>query len=359
VESTLPWSWYFDPEILRLEQDAIFRRTWQYVGHLGQVAEPGSFFAGRAGDVPVVVTRAQDGELRAFLNVCRHRGTVIVEGQGSRASLQCPYHAWTYGLDGALRAAPRSDETAPRDELGLIPLRVAEWGPFVFVNPEASGPSLEETLGELWSALPMDGLAFHHRVEYALESNWKVACENYLECYHCAVAHPGFSAVIDVSPDEYLLQRHRWHMSQYAHVKNGARYSPGEPPGSPEIPSLGPLSRTGDSVAGQFHFVWPNLKVNVYPGRPNLSIGPVWPDGSERSRGFLDYFFAPDEDESWIRDLLELDDQVGREDTALVERVQRGVRSGVLTEGRLLGESEQLIAHFDGLVREALAQRAS
>jgi phenylpropionate dioxygenase-like ring-hydroxylating dioxygenase large terminal subunit len=333
VESTLPWSWYFDPEILRLEQDVIFRRSWQYVGHLGQVAEPGSYFASRAGDVPVAVTRSQDGELRAFLNVCRHRGSVLVEGEGTRASLQCPYHAWTYGLDGSLRSAPRSDETAPQDELGLIPLRVATWGPFVFVNPEPSGPSLEETLGELRDAAPLDGLEFHHRAEYALESNWKVACENYLECYHCAVAHPGFSAVIDVSQDEYLLQRHRWHMSQFAHVKND-----------------------GDA-RGQFHFVWPNLKLNVYPGRPNLSIGPVWPEGPERSRGFLDYFFAPGEDESWIRDLLELDDQVGREDTALVERVQRGVRSGVLTEGRLLGESEQLIAHFDGLVRDALSGR--
>jgi phenylpropionate dioxygenase-like ring-hydroxylating dioxygenase large terminal subunit len=335
VESSLPWSWYFDPDILRLEQDAIFRRSWQYVGHLGQIDEPGSFFASRAGDVPVVVTRAGDGELRSFLNVCRHRGSVIVEGEGKRASLQCPYHAWTYGLDGALRAAPRADETAPREELGLIPLRVASWGPFVFVNPESEGPSLEETVGELWAAIPVDGLEFHHRTDYALESNWKIACENYLECYHCAVAHPGFSAVIDVSEDEYLLQRHRWHSSQYAHVKND-----------------------GDA-RGQFHFVWPNLKVNVYPGRPNLSIGPVWPDGPERSRGFLDYFFAPGEDESWIRDLLELDDQVGREDTALVERVQRGVRSGVLTEGRLLGESEQLIAHFDALVREALSGRAS
>jgi phenylpropionate dioxygenase-like ring-hydroxylating dioxygenase large terminal subunit len=330
VESSLPWSWYFDPEILRLEQDAIFRRSWQYVGHLGQVAEPGSFFAGRAGDVPVVVTRASDGELRAFLNVCRHRGSVIVEGEGKRASLQCPYHAWTYGLDGSLRAAPRSDETAPREELGLVPLRVAEWGPFVFVNPEADGPSLEETLGELWSALPTDGLAFHHRVEYGLESNWKVACENYLECYHCAVAHPGFSAVIDVSEDEYLLQRHRWHMSQYAHVKND-----------------------GDA-RGEFHFVWPNLKVNVYPGRPNLSIGPVWPEGPERSLGFLDYFFAPDEDESWIHDLLELDDQVGREDTALVERAQVGVAAGAVESGRLLGQSERLVAHFQQLLQEAL-----
>jgi choline monooxygenase len=99
----------------------------------------------------------------------------------------------------------------------------------------------------------------------------------------------------------------------------------------------------------------PNLKINVFPGRPNLSIGPIWPKGPERSRGFLDSFFAEGEDEQWIADVLALDDQVGREDKALVENVQRGVGSGVLAEGRLLGESERLIAHFDRLVRAALS----
>jgi choline monooxygenase len=338
VEKSLPWNWYFDPEILRREQERIFRRSWQYVGHTGLLAEPDSFFAARAGAVPVVVTRAGDGELRAFLNVCRHRGTVLVEGDGApgkRATIQCPYHAWTYGLDGTLRSAPRADETAPHEELGLVPLALETWGPFVFVNPDAAAAPLAETLGELLDELPLDGLSFHHRVEYELASNWKIACENFLECYHCAVAHPGFTKVVDVSREEYRLEQRRWHSSQFAHARTR-----GEP---------------GDAAAGQFHFVWPNLKVNVYPGRPNLSIGPVWPEGPERSRGFLDYFFAADEDEAWIRDLLELDDQVGREDTALVERVQRGVRAGVLDEGRLLGESERLIAHFDGLVRDALA----
>src|ERR687898_245758 len=326
---TIPFDWYSDPAVLRLERERIFRRVWQYAGRADQVAEPGAFFTCDLGGIPIVVVRDKEGGLRAFLNVCRHRGSLVCEGEGRRETLQCPYHAWTYGLDGSLRAAPRSDETDPRDELGLVPLRVGTWGPFVFVNPSDEGGSLEETLGELRDHVPFDGLEFHHRVEYELESNWKVACENYLECYHCAVAHPGFSAVVDVSPGGYVLERHRWHSSQLLHARgNGAR--------------------------GQFHFLWPNLKVNVYPGRPNLSIGPVWPEGPERARGFLDYFFAPGEDEAWIRDLLELDDQVGREDTALVARVQRGVRSGVLTEGRLLGESEQLIAHFDRLVRGAL-----
>ena len=336
MKRTLPWNWYFDAEILRLEQDRIFRRAWQYVGHLGQVAEPGSFFASRAGDVPVVVTRAQDGELRAFLNVCRHRGSVVVDGEGKRETLQCPYHAWTYALDGSLRSAPRADETEPREQLGLVPLRVDTLGPFVFVCASDDALELDEVLGELSDVLPHDGLVFHHRVEYELASNWKIACENFLECYHCAVAHPGFSKAIDVSPDAYALEQHRWHSSQFAQLRGN-----------------------GGGPRGQFHFVWPNLKVNVYPGRPNVSIGPIWPDGPERASGFLDYFFAEGEEDAWIRDLLELDDQVGREDTALVERVQRGVRAGVLGEGRLLGDSERLIAHFDGLVRNALASSAA
>jgi choline monooxygenase len=329
VERTLSWAWYSDPEVLRREQAKIFRREWQYIGHIGQVPEPGSYFAGRAGDVPVVVTRAGDGELRAFLNVCRHRGSVVASGEGRRESLQCPYHAWTYGLDGALRAAPRGDEIVQQG-LSLLPLALETWGPFVFVAPDGGPEPLRETLGELVDALPVDGLTFHHRAEYELEANWKVACENFLECYHCAVAHPGFSAAVDVSPDAYRLEEHRWHSSQYAPAREG-------------------------DARGQFHFVWPNLKINIFPGRPNLSIGPIWPDGPERSRGFLDYFFAEDEDEQWIADLLELDGQVGREDKALVENVQRGVRSGVLSEGRLLGESERLIAHFDRLVVEALS----
>jgi phenylpropionate dioxygenase-like ring-hydroxylating dioxygenase large terminal subunit len=329
VERTLPWSWYSDAEILRLEHERIFRGAWQYVGHLGQVAEPGSFFAGRAGEVPGVVTRARDGELRAFLNVCRHRGSVVAAGEGRRESLQCPYHAWTYGLDGVLRAAPRGGEVV-KEGLSLRPLALETWGLFVFVSPDPDAAPLRETLGELYDALPADGLAFHHRAEYELAANWKIACENFLECYHCAVAHPGFSAVVDVSPDAYRLEEHRRHSSQYAPARNG-------------------------EARGQFHFVWPNLKINVFPGRRNLSIGPVWPEGPERSRGFLDYFFPADEDPGWIAELLELDDQVGREDRALVENVQRGVRAGVLTEGRLLGDSERLIAHFDRLVLEALA----
>jgi choline monooxygenase len=345
VDRTLPWAWYADPAVLRREGRRIFGRAWQYAGHTGQVAEPG-FFTGSAGQIPVVVTRAGDGALRAFLNVCRHRGHVVAIGAGRRETLQCPYHAWTYGLDGNLRAAPRSDREPgfETDELGLVQIQVDTWGPFVFVNPDPDAAPLADALGDmparLAEILDVDALEFRFRAEFELEANWKIACENFLECYHCAVAHPGFTAAVDVSPEAYRLEASGLVSSQF-----------------------GPLRRNGDSFLtggevprSQFHFLWPNFGINVFPGQPNLSCGSMLPLGPERTARFLDYFFAPDVDQAWVDELIAFDDQIGREDTALVEGVQRGVRSGVLAEGRLLSESEQLVAHFQRLCAEALAE---
>ena len=346
METTLPWTWYSDPAVLRREGERIFARTWQYVGHSGQVEENGSFFAATAGEIPVVVTRARDGVLRAFLNVCRHRGHVVASGAGRRETLQCPYHAWTYGLDGTLRAAPRADREPgfELDDLGLQEIRVDTWGPFVFVHPDAGAPPLAVALGDVPARVAeivdVDALEFRFRSKYEVEANWKIACENFLECYHCAVAHPGFSAAVDISPDAYRLESSGLTSSQ-----------------------LGPLRDNGNSfLAGgeiphsQFHFVWPNFGINIFPGRTNLSCGPIVPVSPERTARFLDYFFARDVDQAWIDELVAFDTQVGNEDTQLVQGVQRGVRSGLLAEGRILTESEQLVAHFQRLCREALAE---
>jgi choline monooxygenase len=344
---TLPYAWYVDHEVARLEHERIFRRTWQYVGRTDQAPEPGTFFASRCGDVPVLVTRARDdGLLRAFLNVCRHRGTLLVEGEGRRATIQCPYHAWTYELDGRLRAAPRADVEGgiELDALGLVPLALGTWGPFVFVNPEAGAAPLEETLGDLpalvaAAGVDVDALVFHSRGGSSVAANWKVCCENYLECYHCRVAHPGLVEVLDVAPESYGLDASRWFSTQVGPVRPDAR---------------GAFDPRGEIPRGQFHFLFPNLTLNIAPGRTNLSLGPVLPEGTGRTSRFLDYFFAPDADEAWIAEYLAWDEQVGVEDVALVERVQRGLCNGLLDSGVLLPESERLIAHFDRLVAAAL-----
>jgi phenylpropionate dioxygenase-like ring-hydroxylating dioxygenase large terminal subunit len=343
----IPWSWYSDPAVLGLERERVFRRTWQYAGRADQVVEPGTFFTTDAGGVPVVVVRDREGVLRAFLNVCRHRGSLVCEGEGHRETLQCPYHAWTYGLDGALRSAPRADREPgfDRDALGLVQIRIDSWGPFLFVNPDRGAAPLADTLGELpelvaGAGLDVDALRFHHRSTSEYDANWKVCAENFLECYHCQVAHPSFSRVVDVSEDAYRLEESRWFSSQFGPVKE--RWQ-------------GAFDPSGEVARGQFHFLWPNLTINVMPGHANLSIGPIVPLAPERTSRFLDYFVGPDVDEAWTREMLAFDAQVGAEDTVLVERVQRGMRSGMLDHGHLLAESERLIMHFQRLLVDALA----
>ena len=294
--STLPWSWYTDPAVFRLEQERIFRRSWQYVGRQDEVAEPGSFVASRVGDVPVVLVRDEDGTLRAFLNVCRHRGSIVCEGSGKRATLQCPYHAWTYGLDGRLIAAPRSEREGgiESEELGLLPLRLETWGPLVFVNPDDEAPPLSEILEDVperiaAAGIDVNALRFLSRAESEINANWKICAENFLECYHCPTAHPGFSAVMDVSPDSYLLETGAWRMTQH---------------GPPRREPQGSYDPSGEVERGQFHLFFPGTVLNVMPGRPNFSIGPIVPLAPERTYRFLDYFVAPDADGAWVEEAL-------------------------------------------------------
>jgi phenylpropionate dioxygenase-like ring-hydroxylating dioxygenase large terminal subunit len=340
---TYPWSWYADPDVLRAEQERIFARTWQYVGHAGQVAEVGDYFTAQLGRIPVVVTHAEDDELRAFANVCRHRGSLVADGAGNRRTLQCPYHAWTYGLEGRLRSAPRADFDPA--EISLAPLRLDRWGPFLFGNADLDAPALADVLGEVPeqvadAGIDVDELRFHHRADWTIEANWKLVSENFLECYHCAVAHPGFTAMVDVSPESYRLEAGGLVSSQFGALReNGSA----------------PYDPAGEVPRGQFHFLFPNTGLNIFPGRANISIGPIVPAGPERTARFLDYFFAGDADEAWIAELLAFDDQIGREDTALVERAQAGAGAGAVESGRLLGESERLVAHFQELLRGALS----
>jgi len=332
---TLPFTWYSDEELLRRERRRIFARSWQYGGRADQVAEPGSFLATDAGGIPLLVTRGSDGVLRAFLNVCRHRGAILTEGCGRRETIQCHYHAWTYGLDGSLRAAPRSDREAEFDKeaLSLLPASVGTWGPFLFVNPDPAAEPLADWLGDLPAILArdldLDAVSFHSRVDFGSNANWKVVTENFLECYHCPTAHPDFSAVVDVHPDRYVLEPHPTFSSQHCESRAGGEH-------------------------GQFHLLYPNTGINVFPGPANLSIGPIVPTTPARTERYLDYFFAPDADDAWLTEFFAFDEQVGREDTALVESVQRGMAAGVLEQGRLLLNAEPLIAAFQGWVADQL-----
>jgi phenylpropionate dioxygenase-like ring-hydroxylating dioxygenase large terminal subunit len=336
---TLPATWYADPEIFRREQARIFRRSWQYAGHLAQLAQPGDYFTADVGVIPVVVLRDQEGTLRAFVNVCRHRGHQVVRGRGSKKVLQCPYHAWTYGLDGSLRAAPRADRERHFDARAypLFPLAVGTWGPLIFVNPDPAAQPLAEALGDLPARVAslgtdLNGLALRHRQEYHLAANWKVFVENSIECYHCPVAHPGFSALIDVDPDSYQLTA-------------GPRY----------VQHRGWLRARSDRTGPpdfQFSYFFPATMLSMPPGRLNLTL--IWPVDSERTHIVTEFYFAGAPSDEEVGDQVAFTNRTKREDQDLVESVQRGLRSGMLPQGRYLLDSEYLLQRFDRMVLEAL-----
>jgi len=344
---TLPATWYSDLRVFELERERIFATTWQYAGWTAQVERPGSYFTSIAGHIPCVVTRDREGELHAFVNVCRHRGHVVAQGSGYRETLQCPYHAWTYGLDGSLRRAPRSEREPAFDpsDFSLLPVAVDTWGPFVFVNPDASADPLPETLAEVSrliedSSLDLNALRFHSHHEWEQPVNWKVALENYLECYHCPVAHPGFSKLIDVDPDNYRLLPGVHSSSQLGPVRDSV--------------VDGPYDARGGLTESQYHFIWPNTTINIAPGPQNLSIERWVPAGPRTTIEVTDYFFAADVPEDRIQEVIAFDSQVAGEDVALVQSVQRGLDSNTVLQGRLMPESEQLIVDFQRRVFDAL-----
>jgi len=215
----------------------------------------------------------------------------------------------------------------------------------VFVNAERDAEPLADALGSMpvqvaELGLDVDDLVFYTRWEAEVDANWKIVCENFLECYHCQVAHPQLAEMLDVSADAYALSTDGRLSSQRGPTREGGGTT---------------MHLDGELPRSQFHFLWPNLGVNIFPGRPNISIGPMIPLTPDRTYRFLDYFFGGDVDQAWIDELMAFDDQVGKEDRVLVEGVHRGIASGGLEHGWLMGRSEQLIGHFQQLTREALS----
>jgi phenylpropionate dioxygenase-like ring-hydroxylating dioxygenase large terminal subunit len=349
---SLPAHWYTDAAITASETEHIFRKTWSYIGPAQELANRGDYVTGYVGGVPVVVIRNESG-LAGFVNVCRHRRHEVMKGRGNSKIMQCGYHAWTYDLTGCLKGAPRSaaEPNFRLQDYPLLPLRVESLGPFVFVNLDANANSLASYFGDLLkimdgSGVHLESLELHNREEWSANANWKTMLENYLECYHCAVAHPGFSAAIDVKPENYDLTMHGWFASQLGDVRQSALE------GKTAVPIY---DVRGDVKQSQYHLLWPNITININPGFPNLSID-VWvPDGPNKAKGFSEQYFGPGVSEQFAHDLIAFNKQVGQEDDVLTNSVQRGLLGGIPDRGRFLTNSEHLCIHFQKLVVSALA----
>ena len=326
--STIPASWYVDPRVLTLEHQTTFSRSWLCVGRLNQVAVSGQYLSSEmpSGD-PVVVVRGQDGVLRGFFNVCRHHAAaVITEPEGTAQVLRCPYHGWTYGLDGALKGTPDFAEVChfDRSRNGLVPIDTDVWQQWVFLKLDASGPSLAEFLGADFinstSALDLSNMHWIARRAYMLDCNWKVFVDNYLDGgYHVPYLHKDLNSVLDYAG--------------YT-IANGDRYCLQSSP----LVTEGADERTGEVRQGErayYYWMYPNLMINVYGTAMDTNL--VIPRGLERTEVIFDFFFKDVSDTAREKNLASIDvsHQIQEEDEAICRSVQRGLRSRAYTAGRL------------------------
>ena len=349
---TLPARYYFDPEIYEREKRSIFYCNWNYACHVGQVAEPGSYVTVRVADQNIVVLRGQDGTLRAFYNVCSHRAHELLQGCGKTKLITCPYHAWTYHTDGRLRSAVGQKHVANFDssEFSLKTVSVETYAGFVFVNLDPAAASLASQAGNLVSEImkfcPDVGTLKHScRLTYELKANWKNVVDNFLECYHCSVAHPAFVDLVDI--DNYRTRTHGIYSS---HIS---------PPGRCDNTAY--KVPEGDERDFSAWWLWPNVAFNVFPGPANITVLHIMPTGPETTFEHFDMFTLSDELSDTELDAKRYVDEVLQpEDIGLVESVQRGLHSLGYTQGRLIVDkdrtflSEHGLHHFHGLVLDAL-----
>lgn len=336
--TALPARFYVGEAVHAMEQRAVFARSWQLVAHQGQLAEPGDHVVEQVGHVPVIVVRGQDGVLRGFVNVCRHRAgpLALCNGKGARA-LHCKYHGWTYTLEGQLRSAPEMQGAADFDvaDIRLPPIRVHEWQGLVFVALDEAVPPFGEVYGGIAGRIaPIDlsAMRYLRRDSYEIDCNWKVYVDNFLEGYHLPHVHPGLSKVLDYRA--YDTELFDWYSLQSSPLRNStAIYGDGE---------------------AFYYFVYPNVMLNIMPGR--MQTNRIVPLGPDRCRVEFDYYYAQDAAaQARIAADQEFSDEVQQEDIDICVAVQRGLTSGTYEAGRLCPKRESGVWHFHNRLRAAYA----
>ncbi len=361
---------YTDPAIFNEEMERIFSRLWVCGGRLEELDEPGRFVTREIGGESIIAVRTAAGDadprsngaaaangngaagaaangLAAFFNVCRHRGSRVVDECGGRAKVfQCPYHAWTYGLDGRLVGAPHMGRDFDAKGAGLVPVRIEALNGFFYLSLAVDGPPLAEVAADLpdLSRFTLDQLVRGDRHEYEAQANWKILCENYNECYHCAVVHPELNRVSDYR-NGGNLETGRFHVGGPMTLNDGCNtMSATGRSNRPDLPAIDVADRT--SV--QYFHVYPNLLISLH--RDYVVAHTLWPIEAGRTRIVCEWLFDPDTaaapgfDPSDAVDFWHL---VNSQDWKVCARTQLGVASRGYRP-TAFEESEACIQIFDG-----------
>ena len=348
---------YTKQEWFDCDQREIIGRSWQWLCHGEKLRAVGSYVTAQVGGMPIVATRATDGRLRSFYNVCKHRAHQLLTGEGTTRSIVCPYHAWTYDLDGSLTSARHTTNLEDFDiaSICLDQVAIEEFGGFIYVNLDPAAVPLADSSGDLATELAewapdVDQLTFAHRLSYTVRSNWKNVVDNFLECYHCHVAHKDFVSLVDM--DTYKVTTHGIYSSHMAEAGKSAN----------SAYDVSEVTVTDHAV----WWLWPNTCLMRYPGRDNFIVLNITPAGPDLTYETYDFFLESAEpNDAETASIKYLDEVLQVEDIALVESVQRGMQTPAFTQGRIVndpagsGLSEHALHHFHGLVLDAYDRRPS
>lgn len=321
---TAPGSWYVDPAFYQLETEHVLKKHWQFVAPLASVAKPGDFFSGRFLNEPYFIIRDKNNELKAFYNVCRHHAAELVEGTGNcKETITCPYHGWTYNNDGSLLKAPElgAVKNFKKETMGLVPIPLKTWGPFVLLNFSKQPAPLPDDLDLLLKRLKkteFEKLKFICRRPYEFNCNWKVYVDNYLDGgYHVDILHKGLAG--QLAMDQYKTENFQSWTAQTCEASQSAEAVNGDF-----------KDRIGDGAL--YAWLYPNFVINRYG--PIMDTNWIVPLGPNRCVTIFDYYYAEDCSQDFIEKSLKASDRVQEEDISICESVQRGLSSSAYHVGR-------------------------
>jgi phenylpropionate dioxygenase-like ring-hydroxylating dioxygenase large terminal subunit len=332
---SLSQPYFVSPEIFAKEQEKIFSKQWVLVGHQSQIAKAGDYFTIEVAGESLIIVRDKRGAIHGFYNVCRHRGSRLIENKhGQSAVIQCPYHAWTYALDGRLVGAPHMDEVLAFDkaDYSLHAVNIALWDGFIFVNLADSPAPLAEWFAPLagkFSPWNLATLRSAKRIEYDVRANWKLMFQNYSECYHCLGVHPELSKISPYDSAENDLTEGPF-LGGFMRIANDKSLTM-----SGNACAL-PVGNFGDE---DFRFVFyysifPNMLLSLHPDY--VMVHRLEPQSQDRTLIFCDWFFNP---EAFKRsdfdpeDAVEFWDMVNKQDWHVCELSQRGISSRAYEPG--------------------------
>jgi Rieske 2Fe-2S family protein len=327
---TLPQRYFVSPAVFAEEQEKVFSKQWVLVRHQSQIAKSGDYFTAEVAGESLIIVRDKRGEIHGFYNVCRHRGSRLIENRNGQlsAAIQCPYHAWTYGLDGRLLGAPHMDDVPSFNKVdySLRPVNVAVWEGFIYVNLADSRPPPEKWFAPLagkFARWNLPSLRSARRIEYDVRANWKLIFQNYSECYHCLGVHPELSKI---SP----------HDSAENDLTEGPFLG-----GFMRIASNKSLTMSGQTCALQvgdfgnedfrfvfYYSIFPNMLLSLHPDY--VMVHQLEPQSPERTLILCDWFFHPDAfngEDFRPHDAIEFWDMVNRQDWHVCELSQQGIAS--------------------------------